>query len=129
MDWEDRQRFLEVVGPFRLFAGINAVTASFGMLGLVGTIVRASFEIGNIGILLRDLVALGAYFVVLYLQWINWRFAATIAATAGGTTSSMREWSRLQLRVVWLNLIYLLLHYLDWTLDWGRFFFTRLSNL
>src|SRR5204863_5355843 len=102
MEWDDRQRFLRVVGPLRLLAVVSAITGLLGLLGLVGSTVRIFFEGQSLGSLLREMVPLAAYIVLLYVQWLNWKFADTLAATAGGTTSSMHDWSQLQLRLVWL---------------------------
>jgi hypothetical protein len=129
MEWEDRQRFLQAVGPWRLFAGISAPTGTLGLVGLVGSTVRLFFFGDSPVGTLRSAAPLAAYVVLLYMQWLNWKLAATIARTAGGTISSMREWSQLQLRLAWLGLAYLLLHYFEWTVEWGGYFLMRLGNL
>jgi hypothetical protein len=65
----------------------------------------------------RSLVLLTAA-LGFYACWLQWQLADAIAMTAGGTTSNMRTWSEIQLRIAWLMLVILGFNLASLGWDW-----------
>jgi membrane glycosyltransferase len=107
MEWTDRRRFLRAVGPLRLYAIAGFLLGGVAILSMIGAIFESRQIItfqgpADVFLAVRVLFVIAKGLLALYVCWLNWRFADALAATAGGTTSSMNEWSRLQLRLAQL---------------------------
>lgn len=134
MEWSDRHRFLRAVGPLRLAAMAGGVVGVWAVYGLIGTTFR-SWQLGPFGTSL-DFLMLGRIAfsflrgaLTLYLCWSYWKLADALAATAGGQSSNMNEWSALQLRIARLVLITVGLGFVSLAWDWMEtlFLFRRLA--
>jgi hypothetical protein len=107
MGWADRRRFLRAVLPLRLYAivgicvGGTAVLSLFAALFEVRQAVRSPVAADALWAF-RSLFIVGKGLLNLYICWLTWKFADVLAATAGGASSSMGEWSLLQLRMAQL---------------------------
>jgi len=123
MDWADRRRFLRTVGLLRIGAVAGAVIGFYGLYGFVNG-VYSSWRLGSIGTWSEPLMATRWSFVLVkaplgfYACWLQWKLADAIAATAGGTSGSMGQWSLIQLRIAWLALILLAVGALSFVWDW-----------
>lgn len=127
MAWADRYRFLRAVGPLRIYAIAGGVMAAWALYGLLQT----SYEMWRLNDLqrtdiaifgIRILFAVARGLLALSMCWLYWKFADTLAATAGGTSASMGVWSRLQLRMAHLLVatmaVGLASQGWEWLLDW-----------
>jgi len=123
MDWADRRSFLRVVGLLRIAAVAGAVLGFSGLYSMVGNVYE-SWRLGSLATWSEPLTAIRWLAVFakaalgFYVCWLQWIFADALAATAGGTTSSMHEWSRIQLRLAWLVVITLGINMASLAWDW-----------
>jgi hypothetical protein len=104
MHWADRRRFLRAVLPLRLYAIAGFFFGGVALLSMFGTILESREIItfqgpADVFLSIRALFVTAKGLLALYVCWLNWRFADALAATAGGATASMSDWSRLQLRL------------------------------
>jgi len=132
MAWADRRRFLKAIGPLRLTVVIGGVMACLGIIGYIQALTefwQLFWQSADIGFAARRVVALVQAIFSLALLWSWWRLADVIAAVAGGTSSSMAEWGRLQLGIAWLMLISIAFSSLSLAAEWAVYFFQRLSSL
>jgi|GEM_PF-3888558 hypothetical protein len=56
--------------------------------------------------------------IILWMCWLYWQLADAIVSTAGGASSSMEEWSRIQSRLVWSMIVALIVAVLS--ISWDR---------
>ncbi len=102
MHWSDRRRFLAAVGPLRVAAVAGAVIIAIGAFSLATNLANRSIT-GALGSYFDPINALHFGFLVLKGSLLAfgcltlWRFADVLAATAGGRSNSMNQWSHLQL--------------------------------
>jgi hypothetical protein len=105
LHWSDRRRFLRAVGPLRVIAVASGVVAIIGIYSLVNSIITLwgvlaiSQTWQNVETTVRWSLSLLRGGVLIYVAWLQGRFAEAIAAAAGGRTSDMDQWSDLQLRL------------------------------
>lgn len=112
MTWADRRRFLQATGPLRVYAAIGLAMGGWLFLGttqaayelwrLRGTALGEPSPLTGIVYAVGVLFTIGRGCLTLYVCWLFWSLAATLAAVAGGSSPSMERWSRLQLRLAWL---------------------------
>jgi hypothetical protein len=105
MDWADRMRFLRAVGPLRVFAMAGGVVAVFGLYTMVSLLFTMPESYTATGTWAESVAKWSLAFVrggmLAYVAWLQWKLADAIAATAGGRTGDMNQWSQLQLRLAW----------------------------
>src|SRR5262245_61527133 len=105
MDWADRIRFLRAVGPLRIVAVVSGVVAVLGLYTMVSGLVtlRQFDELTGAWQSAEFIARWSSSFVrvglIVYVAWLQWRFAEAIAAAAGGRIGNMSQWSDLQLRL------------------------------
>jgi len=107
MEWADRGRFLRAVGPLRLYGIVGFFFGGVTILYFIGAMFESrefsTFQgFSHVIQVVRTLLVIAKGLLTFYGCWLNWRLADALAATAGGGTSSMTEWSWLQLRLAQL---------------------------
>jgi hypothetical protein len=123
MSWADRRLLLRSAGYYRMAAVAGAVVGCIAFYGLIQT-VSELYRTGELGGFLtlspgvRSLLSVVRGFLGLVLFWQYWKFAGATAATAGGTTGSMHEWSQLQWNMARLLAATLLLGVVGLGWDW-----------
>jgi len=60
---------------------------------------------------------------MLYTLWLYWKLADAIAAAAGGATTSMSQWSQIQLHLVRVLVATLFVGIASSAWDWGMMHF------
>lgn len=123
MEWSTRRRFLRLVLPLRVIAIASAVAMVYGLYGAAAVIYSAWQEgliggIGDVPWFVQLLFGPARGLVLLWMAWLHWKLADTIVATAGGTNASMREWSRIQQKLVWGMIVGLVIGLLSLGWDW-----------
>jgi hypothetical protein len=119
MDWADRRRFLRSVGPMRVASAIGALLWTMSLLA----IIRASFlwtsEMGlDSAMVIPMALSVAECLVALYSWWLYWRLADAFVATAGGTTSSLCDWSHLEFRLAWVVAAWMALYGISRIMRW-----------
>jgi hypothetical protein len=104
VEWADRRRFLRAVLPLRLYGIVGFFFGGVAILFFVGALFESrefsTFRGFNHVIpTVRTLFVVAKGLLTFYGCWLNWKLADALAATAGGGSSSMTEWSWLQLRL------------------------------
>lgn len=123
MEWPSRASFLRAAGLLRIAAMAGGVLGVIGLFGILGTFFstlkfatsdwrNANFAVRAGFVIIRGLVG-------LYTCWLQWQLADALQATAGGTTSSMARWARLQFRIAVFILIALAIGVLSQVWDWA----------
>jgi hypothetical protein len=123
MDWSDRRTFLRIVGLLRFTAVAGAVVGFSGLYSMGGA-AYSSWILGSLATWAEPLVAARWLLVLVkaglgfYACWLQWIFADALAATAGGRTNRMRDWSTIQLRIAWLAVIMLTINIASSVWEW-----------
>jgi hypothetical protein len=123
MQWADRRRFLRTVGLLRFFAAAGAAFGVYGLYGLV-TVAYSSLQSEGLStwLQLRSaggwLLLLAKSALVFYTCWLQWSLADAIAATAGGTTGRMENWSLIQQRIALMAIVVLAVGVFSLAWDW-----------
>lgn len=104
MEWADRRRFLHAVGPLRLYGIVGFFVGGVTILFFIGAMFESrefsSFQgFSHVIAAVRTLLVIAKGLLTFYGCWLNWKLADALAATAGGGSSNMTEWSWMQLRV------------------------------
>ena len=108
MTWADRQAFLRGIGPIRFSVLCSGLLWAKSILDLIrdwhtflqNDSLRAWSD--SIFVVLALSGALQGI-LAFYLCWLDWQYANAIGEVAGGTTATMREWSRLFYRLNWIG--------------------------
>jgi len=123
MSWPTRYRFLRSVGPLRLAAIAGAVVGGCLMVGLLQATVeltrmRRFDQWWDVAVVGRSLFAVATGCLGLYVCWQNWKLADALAAVAGGKTTSLEEWSVLQLRLARVGVAVIALSVVKLAYEW-----------
>jgi hypothetical protein len=106
LSWEDRRSLLLSIGPTRLaatattlvclenvrrtFTDWHSYFAEYGVQAFADVISLAFALAGT-------MIAC----IILYVSWLNWKYADFLRDVAGGSTANMRKWSRMHYRIEW----------------------------
>jgi hypothetical protein len=107
LDWSDRQMFLKSVGPTRIVAvagGLLWLKSGFDLVARWGEFLGSGGAIDPVGLIVVAIFLLNCC-LMIYLAWLDWRYADQLRRVAGGWTSVTHDWSQLHYRRVWLAAI------------------------
>jgi len=123
MSWPARYRFLRSVGPLRLAAMAGAVVGVWALANLMQATIQTTRlrqwdELWGTAFLTRELLRAAQGCLGLYVFWQNWKLAEALAAVAGGKSTSLDEWSVLQLRLARLAVAVIALSAFSLGFEW-----------
>ena len=126
LDWSDRRALLRSIGPTRVAVVCNAILWLKALFdyGQAWTTSLASGEpiiadaINLIAIPLLGLLWAFQGLLIIYLCWLDWKYAERLQAAAGGRKRSWNEWSVLHYRTARLAAIACVLALLIEAGDW-----------
>jgi hypothetical protein len=106
LTWSDREALLCSVGPARIAAVFGAILQFKAVYKIAQPFCAIVYHFPDEG----DIVQLGVMAVSfltvglasLYLCWAMWRYAEVVRRIAGGSATTMADWSRLHYRTIWL---------------------------
>ncbi len=108
LDWSDRQALLKSLGPIRLTVVIGGLywLKNVVLYGSYLTNVVTRRETFNGASMVFAALAASWMFqgvLHLYAYRLDWMYAESLQAVAGGRTASHRDWTRLHYRTWWLS--------------------------
>src|SRR4029453_10259847 len=123
MEWSAARLFLPLALPLRIGAVAGGLMVAYGLYGFFTTLHGAWLEgvfdgSRDVAWMLKFLFTPVRSAIILWMCWLYWQLADAIVATAGGASSSMEEWSRIQSRLVWSMIVALIVAVLS--IGWDR---------
>lgn len=107
--WSDRQRLLWAIAPLRIAIILDALSWSKSSLRYVAFLGRIMLG-GEVAASGPTDAVVGLFWfalhpLALWLAWLSWRYVDYLRQIAGGTATTMSQWTRTLYRLAWLGLL------------------------